>query len=55
VSGLSCSRRRAAWFVEACHEPVEVEAVQQVEIHERQNESGDIIKKCTEISRISTI
>jgi hypothetical protein len=32
---LSCWRRRAAQFVEICHEPVEVEVVQQVKIHER--------------------
>jgi hypothetical protein len=35
VSRLYCWRRRAAWFVEVCHEPVEVEVVQQVELHER--------------------
>jgi hypothetical protein len=32
---LPCWRRRAAQFVEVCHEPVEAEVVQQVEIHER--------------------
>jgi hypothetical protein len=36
VSCLPCWRRRAAWFVEGCHELVvgEVESIQQVELHE---------------------
>jgi hypothetical protein len=35
INCLSCWRRRTAQFVEVCHEPVAVEAAQQVEIHER--------------------
>jgi hypothetical protein len=34
---LPCWRHRAAQFVEVCHEPVEAEVVQQVELHERTN------------------
>jgi hypothetical protein len=35
VNRLYCWRHRAAWVVEVCHEPVEVEVVQQVQLHER--------------------